>query len=106
MSNAGLRSLVNALRDEIAGAKEDAENSTVKFAVGEVTVDLEFTVQSATSANAGIKPWIFDFGVSAKDSNTNTHKISLTLTPYEIDPNTGERKNLAVSDTGESRRSN
>lgn len=96
MQDMGLKSLISALREEIFAAEKEARNSDLKLSLQDIKVDLEFAVEQQVDAQAGIKAWVFDFGVSSNNKDILTQKIQLSLKPYAVDQNTGAMTNIEI----------
>ncbi len=58
-----------------------AEGSDLKFKLGEVTIELEISVERSTSGSGGLKFWVLNAGGEYTRTRENTHRITVPLTP-------------------------
>ncbi len=84
MADITLGSMIEELRNELQGAMEQGKGRTVRFELGEITLEAEFEVRQSVEAKAGFKLLVFT-SAEAKGAagRTRTHKVTLKLTPYD-----------------------
>lgn len=58
-----------------------AEGSDLKFKLGEVTIELEISVERSTSGSGGLKFWVLNAGGEYTRTRESTHRITVPLTP-------------------------
>jgi len=80
-SEIGLSEAIEYVRAEIAKSITRSGDDVVRFRPGEVKLDLEIAFASSHAGAAGLKVWVLTLGGSKAKSVTNTHRISLSLTP-------------------------
>ena len=78
MSRIGLADMIEELRNELQDAVERGKERSIRFALGEITLDVEVVVEGETKGS--VKFWVFT-GVEASGMMGRTQKISLKLQP-------------------------
>ena len=79
-----LAEMIAQLRGELAAAMaaaEDAEDDALRFELGPVQLEAEFAVQRSGSADGKIRFWVVEAGASGQQSNSTTHRVTLSLEP-------------------------
>ncbi|MEV8318270.1 trypco2 family protein [Streptomyces sp. NPDC059900] len=82
-----LAEMIAQLRGELAAAMaaardaEDAGGDTLRFELGPVQLEAEFTVQRSEAADGRIRFWVVEAGASGQRAAGTTHRVSLSLTP-------------------------
>jgi hypothetical protein len=77
----GLAEVIVALRQELNESMAAAAGSDLKFKLGEVTIELELSVERSTSGNGGLRIWVINAGAEHARSHAQTHRITVPLTP-------------------------
>jgi hypothetical protein len=76
----GLADAIANLRAELSRARRAGEGTDIRFAAGEITVELAIEFSSSQEVGAAVKIFsIFDVGGKANASDIATHKITLKL---------------------------
>jgi len=86
MAGIALGAMIEELRNELQEAMERGEGRSVRFGLGEVTLETEVEVTQDLEGTAGVKLWIFT-GAEAKGGlgKTQTQKLTLKLAPKGLD---------------------
>jgi hypothetical protein len=97
-----LSEVMKALREEIRQAQWAAQGHDIKFNLNNIEVEFQTVVEKEGGGEAGgkIKFWVLDIDAKAsgKYKKAVTQKIKLSLTPKQLDPDTGEAKDIALAD--------
>ncbi len=89
MEKIALAELIEDLRNELQDAVERGRERSIRFEVGEVTLELNVEVSRAAEGSAGLKFWVFTSAeAKASAERTQTQKITLTLRPKGPDGDT------------------
>lgn len=83
MGDVPLADAIKVLREQLTTAMLAGKDSELRFAVMELTLDLEVAVTKTAGGQGGIKFWLVEFGAKAERSNAATHRITLTLNPID-----------------------
>jgi hypothetical protein len=85
MANAklGLAETVEALRDELSQAISEAEGERLRFALGDVELELSVTVSRGGSAGARVRFWVVDADASGSLGRQSVQTLRLKLTPHD-----------------------
>ncbi len=78
MAKVALADMIEELRNELQIAMEKGEGRSLRFELGEITLEAEVAVEA--EARAGLKFWVFS-GVEAAANQGKTQKITLRLLP-------------------------
>jgi NTP-dependent ternary system trypsin peptidase co-occuring protein len=83
-------------------AQDAGEGQPIRFAVGEVQIDLAVVARREGGSKAGIQFGVVAVGAHGGVSREETHRLTMTLQPR--DPETGRRRNSArdLDDDGRS----
>lgn len=76
-----LAEMIAQLRGELAAAMAAAEDEELRFELGPVQIEAEFTVQRSASADGRIRFWAVEAGASGQQTNSATHRVTLSLEP-------------------------
>lgn len=106
----GLVEAIDSLREELRKAKDNSAED-IKFNVNEIEITFDLAVEISgkvgTEAGGRIKWWLFDANAKAQAeagvSHTNTHSITLKLSPTDI--TSGDASSYQINDTVKSPRS-
>lgn len=97
-----LAEVISALRAELNLAKQNAVGEDIRFNINNVEIELQTVVEMEGGVEGGgkIKFWVLDIDAKAsgKYKNAVTQKIKLSLTPQQIDLETGEKTSISLSD--------
>lgn len=85
MERIGLREAIAALRQEICASIEDAQGESVRFQVGELTLQFQVEIERGVEGQSGIRFWVVDLGGKASRTNTTTHVVTVPLRPVGAD---------------------
>lgn len=94
---ASLSDAIAALRDDLAKAWSDGQNSHVRFKVEPVELTVQVGVTKSGEGSAGIKWHILTLGGSRKHENATTQTLKLRLQPEFYDA-AGRRLPAQISD--------
>ena len=95
--NTKLRSLIEAVREELAHANLGAARNGVQFSVERVQLELQFTAREGTKDGVGIRPWFFEFSSSNEVGKAFVQTLKLELRPGWIDA-AGKRGDIRIRD--------
>lgn len=84
MAKIAMADMIEELRNELQIAMEKGKGRSIRFELGEVTLEAEVAVEAA--GTAGFKFWVFS-GVEGSGSLGKTQKITLRLRPHGEDGN-------------------
>ncbi|MGW5738633.1 MULTISPECIES: trypco2 family protein [Streptomyces] len=79
-----LAEMIAQLRGELTAAMaaaKDSEDDALRFELGPVQLETEFTVQRTAGANGKIRFWVVEAGASGQQANSTTHRVTLSLEP-------------------------
>ncbi|MGW6058800.1 trypco2 family protein [Streptomyces sp. NPDC055189] len=79
-----LAEMIAQLRGELAAAMaaaQDAEDDALRFELGPVQLETEFTVQRSEAADGRIRFWVVEAGASGQRADSTTHRVTLSLEP-------------------------
>jgi Trypsin-co-occurring domain 2 len=76
-----LAGAIRKLRAELLESMQEAEGEQLRFALGDVELDLQLEVSQEGKGDAGIRFWLVSLGGSASASRSTTHTVHLKLTP-------------------------
>lgn len=99
-----LAEMIAQLRGELAAAMAaaaDSEDDALRFELGPVQIEAEFTVQRSASADGRIRFWAVEAGASGQQTNSATHRVTLSLEPRVR--GTGQRPWVSGDRTGHER---
>jgi hypothetical protein len=81
VSNVPLAGAIRQLRAELTEAMQHAEDEELRFALGDIELEVQLEVSQEAKGDAGIRFWLVSLGGSAGTSRASTHTMRLTLTP-------------------------
>ncbi|MFC8131163.1 trypco2 family protein [Streptomyces sp. NPDC057302] len=79
-----LAEMIAQLRGELAAAMaaaKDPEDDALRFELGPVQLEAEFTVQRSGTADGRIRFWVVEAGASGQQAHSTTHRVTLSLEP-------------------------
>lgn len=79
----GLAEAVEALREELSQAMSAGEGERLRFALGDVELELSVTVTRGGSTGAKVRFWVVDADASANLGRQSVQTLRLRLTPYD-----------------------
>ncbi|MYX04230.1 MULTISPECIES: trypco2 family protein [unclassified Streptomyces] len=82
---AGLAETIRALRAELTAAMESGSNESLRFELGEVSLDVTLAITKEASGDAGVRFGVVSFGAKGKLGDDVTHHLSLSLSPVVVD---------------------
>ena len=85
MESIGLKDAIEVLRQELSESILAFQDENLRFEVGQITVELQVTVERKGEGNAGIKFWVLELGAKGSRGTTETHKITIPLKPIHAD---------------------
>ncbi len=74
---------VQAIRDGLIAAAEQAEGQDLTFELGDI--QMEFTVELRKELKGGgkVKAWVLEAGADATRTSARTHRVAFTLKPKD-----------------------
>ena len=93
-----LAEVIHALRENLTEAQRRGIGADIHFDVSNIDVELQTVVEK--EAGVGLKFKVLSMleaDANGKYKNAVTQKIKLSLQAVEIDPATGQRKNIQLS---------
>lgn len=79
----GLADAVAALRGELEEAQRQALQSDMRFRIGEVEMEFLVELQREREGKGGLRVWVVEAGVRGSMSHGSTHRVKLTLHPFD-----------------------
>lgn len=76
-----LRDMIRELRRQLISALSDGKDQEVKFALGEIELELHVEVENTGGGQAGIQFYVVSLGGKGQRTSTRTQTIRLKLTP-------------------------
>lgn len=76
-----LAQVLQELREELAEAMDAGQGQRLRFELGEVKLEAQMVVTREVQGQGGVKFWVLDAGVAAKQEASRLQKLTLTLTP-------------------------
>ncbi|WP_327287976.1 trypco2 family protein [Streptomyces sp. NBC_01198] len=94
--------LIGQLRAELTRAMVEGQGSELRFALGEVELELMLAVERDAGVNGRVRFWVAEGGGEAKVADSATQRIRLTLEPQLVADNAeGPPTRLVISGTEE-----
>jgi Trypsin-co-occurring domain 2 len=87
MEPIGLKEAIEVLRKELSESILAAADEELRFKVGQITVEMQLAVERKAEGKAGIKFWVLELGGQGSHGTTETHKVTIPLTPIGSDGN-------------------
>ena len=81
----GLREAISALRTELSESILAAADESLRFAVGEMTLEFQVEVERARGASGGINVWVVNLGAEGSRTRSVTHTVTVPLKPVTSD---------------------
>jgi hypothetical protein len=81
VSNVPLAGAIRQLRAELLEAMRQGEDEELRFALGDIELELQLEVSQEAKGDAGIRFWLVSLGGSVGASRASTHTLRLTLAP-------------------------
>lgn len=79
----GLADAIDQVRQELADAIERGKHSPVRFRAGPVELDFQVEITGTKGASGGINVSVISLGAKGERATTNSHHVSITLTPVD-----------------------
>lgn len=76
-----LAQVVQELRDELVEAMDAGDGQRLRFELGEIKLEAQMVVTREAEGKGGVKFWVLDAGVAAKQQTSHLQKLTLTLKP-------------------------
>lgn len=99
MGEIGLNDTIEALRDELVAAMEQAREKAVQFPVTGVQLEFHVGVKKTGEGKAGLKFWVLELGSGGSYARETIQKVIVTLGA----PTDAAGVPVRVSDTAEQR---
>jgi hypothetical protein len=81
MASIGLKEAVEALRAELNASILAAGNESLRFEVGQITMEFQVGIERTSEGSGGIKFWVVELGGKVGDKSTEIHKVTIPLQP-------------------------
>jgi hypothetical protein len=81
-----LSEMIEMLREEIASAQRKGKNSTHKFLVESIELELSLEISRKGTGKGGVKFWVVEAGAEYEHANSTIQKCKLTLRPGSSGP--------------------
>lgn len=78
---AGLADTIKALRAELNEAMAREKDEPLRFALGEVTLDMQLAITKDADADFGVRFWVLSLGAKGSAAREATHRVTLSLQP-------------------------
>ena len=98
-----LASAIRALREEIVEAVRAGSSEELRFALGQVELELQVQASREASADAGIRFSLVSVGGKGSRSSVATQTVRLSLTPVRVSPGSEEDRDVLVASELEER---
>ena len=85
MEPVGLKEAVEALRKELSASIVAAANESLRFEVGQITMEFQIGVERTAEGSGGIKFWVVELGGKGVYKSTEVHKVTIPLKPVHGD---------------------
>lgn len=95
MGTIALAEMISSLRSELQQAQKEGEGQDLRFAVGEVELELQVTMTNEAQGGGGVKFWVYEANLSGKVAEQAVQKVKIKLAPVGAD---GE--SALISDPG------
>ncbi|MDX8031427.1 trypco2 family protein [Lentzea sp. BCCO 10_0856] len=79
MGEIGLKDTIDALRDELLAAMEQARDKGVQFPVTGVQLEFHVGVKKTGEGKAGLKFWVLELGSGGSFARETIQKVIVTL---------------------------
>ena len=79
----GLADAIDQVRSELADAIERGASSPIRFRPGPVELEFQLELSETKGVGGGIKVSVVSFGAKGERTNSNSHRIAITLTPVD-----------------------
>jgi Trypsin-co-occurring domain 2 len=76
-----LAKVIRDLRAELEKAIVAADGETLLFELGPIELELSLAIEAGAHADAKVRFWVVDAGAGTSVDQTNSQRITLTLTP-------------------------
>ena len=76
-----LAQVVQELREELVEAMDASDGQRLRFELDEVKLEAQVVVTREAEGRGGVKFWVLDAGVAAKQQTSRLQKLTLTLKP-------------------------
>lgn len=83
-----LSEMIENLRSELSEAQEAGRNSSLRFEVEDVELELSVVVGREAGGSGKVKFWVVEVGAEAGVSSTTAQRMTLRLRPTSADGST------------------
>ncbi|MBF0603177.1 MAG: hypothetical protein HQL07_05720 [Nitrospirae bacterium] len=94
MGKIALAEMISSLRSELQQAQDEGKDKELRFAVGDVELELQVTVTKEGTVGGGVKFWVYEANAGGKVAEQMVQKIKIKLAPVGSDG-----RSLQISDT-------
>ena len=88
MDKVELSEMIIRLREDLQKAQNEGQDKDLRFAVGEVELELQVTVTKEAAGGGGVKFWVYNANAQVKGATQSVQKIRLKLAPVGPDGKT------------------
>jgi Trypsin-co-occurring domain 2 len=85
MKEIQLKEAIAALREELTESILASQSESLRFAVGEITLEFEIEIEKSMDGKGGIKFWVVELGGGGASKDKATHKVTIPLKPIRND---------------------
>ena len=79
-----LAKMLGRLREDLLKVQEQGKNSSLKFRIDEIELDLQVATTESAGAGGGVQFWVYKADAKVNVSEVLTQKLKLKLKP--VDP--------------------
>ncbi|GGR39938.1 trypco2 family protein [Streptomyces aurantiogriseus] len=92
-----LADMIRELRQQLTSALADGDGETVRFELGPVEVEASVAVTREAGGDAKVRLWVVDAGANGKYAQSETQRITLTLTPKAVSGDGGAPRTVLIA---------
>ena len=78
-----LAAAIHQVREQLARAIEQGQDSPVAFRAGPVEMEFEVTFSSTMSGDAGVRVWVVSAGTKGEQARGTTQRLKFSFTPVD-----------------------
>ncbi|MFF3841256.1 trypco2 family protein [Streptomyces sp. NPDC001930] len=74
---------VQAIRDGLIAAAEQAEGQDLTFELGDIQMEFTVELRQEFKGSGKVKAWVLEAGADATRASARTHRVAFTLKPKD-----------------------
>lgn len=78
-----LADAVQAVRQQLAAAAEQAAGQRIQFEVGPVELEFSVELRRDAKASGGVRAWVLSADLEGSAGRTRAHRVTVSLTPRD-----------------------